>query len=127
MRALKLQSRICQALFGSSRAGITCAKGRPLREQCGPDGSSRSFPVQPPPVVAGESAALDCPGQDHGALEPYPVILEFAAMLSELKPGKLWKGREFFGYTSETPDCVPLSVAGTNGIALTILHHASSA
>ncbi len=48
------------------------------------------------------------------------MIREFAAMLSELKPGKLWKSREFFGYTSETPDCVPLSVAGTDGIALTI-------
>jgi len=34
-------------------------------------------------------------------LEPYPVVREFAAMLKALKPGALWTGREFFGYTGK--------------------------
>src|SRR5271155_5787315 len=34
-------------------------------------------------------------------LGPYPVIREFAAMVSRLKPGEQWSGRYFFGYSSE--------------------------
>jgi hypothetical protein len=30
-------------------------------------------------------------------------IREFAAMLSALKPGEQWMGREFFGYAGEGP------------------------
>jgi hypothetical protein len=58
-------------------------------------------------------------------LEPYPVIREFAAILSELKPGKLWNGREFFGYTRRQRRST--SAAGTTGSPLRFRHKSGAA
>jgi hypothetical protein len=33
-------------------------------------------------------------------LESYPLIREFGNMLERLELGRLWNGREFFGYTT---------------------------
>jgi hypothetical protein len=41
-------------------------------------------------------------------LGPFPQIREFAALLEQLSPGGIWKGREFLGYTNAC-DCHPVT------------------
>ncbi len=89
-------------------------EGRPVRAMhAGPD-YIRTRPTGAP-LVAGDSKLsitlkddnefsmlLDLePQRVLYPLESYPVIREFAAMLSALKPAEQWMGREFFGYTGE--------------------------
>jgi len=102
------------ALFRIAARGHYLREGLPVREQRGGDFTGLR-PPNPPPVVAGDfrlSIALDEsnefsmlldlePNRVLYPLEPYPVIREFAAMLTGLKPGDQQRGREFFGYTSE--------------------------
>ncbi len=102
------------ALFRIAARGHYLREGRPVREQRRGDFTGLR-PPHPPPVVVGDfrlSIALDEsnefsmlldlePHRVLYPLEPYPVIREFAAMLTGLKPGDQRRGREFFGYTSE--------------------------
>jgi hypothetical protein len=101
-------------LFRIAARGHYLREGRPVREQHRGDFTGLR-PPSPPPVVVGDfrlSIALDEsnefsmlldlePHRVLYPLEPYPVIREFAAMLTGLKPGDQRRGREFFGYTSE--------------------------
>jgi len=91
-------------------------EGRPVRVMNGGSDYIRTLPTGPP-LVAGDSKLsislkdnnefsmmLDLePQRVLYPLESYPVIREFAAMLSALKPGGQWMGTEFFGYTGEGP------------------------
>jgi hypothetical protein len=88
---------------------------RPVRELSAEHDYARPRPPLPPPVVVGETslATMLDPNYEFSMLldfqpqrvlyplGPYPVIREFAAMVSRLKPSEQWAGRYFFGYSSE--------------------------
>ena len=103
-------------LVRTAARGHYLREGRPVRAMHGGSDYIRTLPSGPP-LVAGDSKLsialkdnnefsmlLDLePQRVLYPLESYPVIREFAAMLSALKPGGQWMGTEFFGYTGEGP------------------------
>jgi hypothetical protein len=111
-------ARVYAGTVSDRRARALLARGASGAGAVRPGRFQRVLPEAASASGGWRSAALDCPRRDHGALEPYPVIREFAAMLSELKPGKLWKSREFFGYTSETPAAFHFPSPGQTGSPL---------
>ncbi len=101
-------------LFRIAARGHYLREGRPVREMHAERDYIHTRPSGPPVVVGDSKLSVSLKDNNEFSmvldlepqrvlypLESYPVIREFAAMLSALKPGEQWMGREFFGYTGE--------------------------